>query len=306
MNSSQEEGDGAKAAGSPRPMRKTPMFTARNASRYGRQDLIREIDGIEGSSLICYVAGDETEFEPDDTLGLVDLLHNIEPGVPVDLMLHTCGGQVDTCENLIRILQAHVGDGRFRVIVPEKAKSSGTILALAADEIIMSATSELGMIDPMYDMKDHQGTVFAQSVVVYLRTFDQYAGLLSGNARNTLAEQMLMDFDAKVVAKFRGIETRVRNLAEGLLKRKGNPGYTSITRELLNSEVWRTHYQPIGADDATLLGLPVKTYSMQDPKWQRYWALYCLQREEIGRRGKMFESAFVSQMLTRPADVAED
>ena len=295
--SDQAAGDEPQDEPKPRRMRKTPMFTAVHAGRYNRQELIREIDFEEKTSLICYVGGDGTEIERDDVLSFADLLHNIGPNEPIDLMLHTSGGQVDACEKLIRLLQANLGEARLRVIVPDMAKSAGTILALAANEILMSSSSELGMIDPQYIMRDSQGNEFAHSVVVYLRAFDRYTSLLSGNVRDAVAERMLIDFDAKIVAKFKGIEQRIRTLAEGLLKRKENQQYTSIVNELMNSEKWRTHGQPIGSDDVKDIGLPVTVLPMHDPKWQRYWALYCLQRQEIGNRNKIFESAYVSQVL---------
>ena len=56
--------------------------------------------------------------------------------------------------------------------------------------------------------------------------------MLSGNAANTLAERMLIDFDAKVVAKF-STEQRIRNLAEGLLEAEvDSVCYTAIVSEI--------------------------------------------------------------------------
>ena len=294
----------AQQGSSPRPrsMSKTPMFTAIHAVRYGRQQLIREIDDVENTALICYVTGAEAEIERDDTLGFVDLLHNIQPGTAVDLLLHTGGGQVDACEKIINLLQAHVEQGKLRVVVPEMAKSAGTILSLIADEILMSSTSELGMIDPQFALKDNQGNPLTHSVVRYLHAFRSYSGRLSGGVRDTLAERMLLDFDAKVVAKFEGIEKRIRILGEGLLKRKQNPRYTAIIKELLSSEKWHTHGQPISSGDAFDLGLPIIYLPITDPSWQRYWSLYCLQRREVALDGKLFESAFVSQLVRPDSD----
>jgi ATP-dependent protease ClpP protease subunit len=289
-------------APTPRKPSKTPHFTAMNSARYSRQDLIKEIDDAEKTSLICYVGGDKTQIDHNDTRHFVDLLHNIGPGEPIDLLLNTRGGQVDACEKLIGLLQDNVGEAPLRVIVPEMAKSAGTIIALAAQEIIMSASSELGMIDPQYDFQDGKGNWVSHSVIVYLQTFRQYSGLLSGNARNTLAEQMLMDFDAKVVAKFEGIETRIRTLAERVLKINNSTNYTTIVNELLNSTTWKTHEQPIGAADAKDLGLPVIRLAMSDPRWQRYWTLFCLQRKAIGAKQKLFESSYVSQVLKKSSD----
>src|SRR5580704_15493804 len=129
------------------------MFTAMNAVRYQRQDLIREINGREKTELICYVGGFNTEIDRDDVVGFVDLLHNIGQGSAIDLLLHTPGGDVDACEKLISLIHAKTGPQPFRVIVPDMAKSAGTLMALAANLILMSTSSELGMIDPQFLMK---------------------------------------------------------------------------------------------------------------------------------------------------------
>src|SRR3954454_2427651 len=89
----------------PRAIEKTPMFTAMNAARYQRQSLIRDIE-ISRPTLLCYVAGNKAPVERIDTLGFVDMLHNVTPGDPIDLMLHTPGGDVDAAEKLITLVRS--------------------------------------------------------------------------------------------------------------------------------------------------------------------------------------------------------
>jgi len=76
-----------------RTIEKTPMFTAMNAARYQRQTLIRDIEN-GNPKLLCYVAGIKAPVDRSDTLGFVDLLHNVTPGDPIDLMLHTPGAML--------------------------------------------------------------------------------------------------------------------------------------------------------------------------------------------------------------------
>src|ERR1700722_21029744 len=87
---------------------KTPLFLATNAARYQRQNLIREIDHKCGTSLICFVVGEHREIERDDTLGFVDLLHNIQGDQAVDLMIHTVGGDVDAAQKLIALIHSRI------------------------------------------------------------------------------------------------------------------------------------------------------------------------------------------------------
>jgi hypothetical protein len=282
--------------GAKRPMSKTPMFTARHSARYERQDLIKQIDETEETHLICYVAGPNTEIDRDDIIGFVDLLHNIPEGEPIDLLLHTVGGDVDACEKLMRLVYANVGEAQLRVIVPDMAKSSGTIMALGANLILMSDSSELGMIDPQFPMRDNQGNEFWHSVIAYLEAHEEHAQALTRDPRDPVALLRLDNFDAKVLQKFQGIRDRVRTLAEDLLKRQGLPAST-ISHELMSPSRWKTHGQPISHADARQLGLNVEYRPMCDPRWAVYWKLYCLQRLAIGQRGKIFESAYVSQVV---------
>lgn len=66
--------------------------------------------------------------------------------MPIDLILHTPGGLVLAAEQIAVALQKH--RGKITVLVPHYAMSGGTMLALAADEIIMDENAVLGPVDP--------------------------------------------------------------------------------------------------------------------------------------------------------------
>lgn len=286
----------ATPATSPRSPSKTPMFTATNAGRYQRQDLIKEINKREGTELLCYVGGRGTEINRDDVVGFVDLLHNVSLHTPIDLLLHSFGGDVDACEKLIALIHAKVVDSPFRVIVPDLAKSAGTFMALGANSILMSDSSELGMIDPQFYMKDNQGNRFSHSVMAYLEAFEEHVAALRNDPKDPVALLMLDGFDPKVVRKFQGIRDRVRTFAEDLLKRRGAPA-SGIVGELMSAARWKTHGQPINHADAKQFGLPVEYLAPDSERWQSYWRLHCLQRLEVADDKKIFESSYVSQIF---------
>ncbi len=149
-NDDELAGDGAEEVlkGVVPPITKTPLYQAIHAARYQRQALIREIEVLSGNKLICYIAGISAPVDREDVVCFVDLLHNITCGQNVDLMLHTGGGDIDAAEKLMAMIRKKVSTGQVRVIVPDYAKSAGTLMALGADRIIMSDSSELGPIDP--------------------------------------------------------------------------------------------------------------------------------------------------------------
>ena len=69
--------------------------------------------------------------------------------IGLDLLLQSPGGDIDKAENIVYMCRNRFSS--FRVIVPESAKSAATLIALAADSIIMGYTSELGPIDPQIE-----------------------------------------------------------------------------------------------------------------------------------------------------------
>ena len=270
------------------------MFTAANAGRYQRQEIIKQINNRERTQLICYVGGRRTEIDRNDVVGFVDLLHNVPQKTPIDLLLHTFGGDVDACEKLIALIHAKAVDSPFRVIIPDLAKSAGTFIALGANSILMSDSSELGMIDPQFPMKDNQGNEFLHSVTAYLEAFEEHVAALRKDPNDPVALLMLDRFDPKIVRKFQGIRDRVRTFAEDLLKRRGAPA-SGIVSELMSAARWKTHGQPIKHADAKQFGLPVVYLSPDSERWLSYWRLYCLQRLEVADDSKIFESCYVSQ-----------
>jgi len=67
-------------------------------------------------------------------------------GGPADLLIETAGGWTGATEKIVSILRGLLPD--LRVIVPCRAKSNGTMLALVGNKIVMGACSELGPADP--------------------------------------------------------------------------------------------------------------------------------------------------------------
>jgi Serine dehydrogenase proteinase len=272
----------------------TPLLEAAQALRYQRQSLIEQLDRREGTSLLCFMVGEEREIDRDDTLGFVDLLHNLSPGQAVDLMIHTGGGDIDTAEKLIRMIHARVGaPTRFRVIVPELAKSAGTLMALGAATIVMSDSSELGMIDPQFVLKDVNGNEICTSVVGYLQAYEEHSRAVLANPENRAATAMLARFDPMVIRKFQGQRDRATDIAMRMLNRQGLNS-SAITEALLDLSRWKSHGQMISHADAHEIGLNITYLPPRDPGWQLYWKLHCLQRFEAGKSKKLYESAFVS------------
>jgi hypothetical protein len=275
---------------------KTPMYEAIHAPRYHRQMLIKTIEQEHKCRLICYVSGRGATIDRDDIAGFMEMLHNIQPGENIDLLLHTRGGDVDAAEKLMALVQATVGGGQFRVIIPDFAKSAGTLMALGADTLIMSDSSELGTIDPQIWSDDGRGNPICHSVLCYLDAFKDHSEALRKNPEDPVASLMLSKLDPTTLRNFEAIRDRARNFAEDQLKRKGR-NFSEIASALLDTTRWPSHGQMIKWQDARELGLGVDYLPPRSKQWQAYWQLYCLLRLAVKERQNIFESSYASLIL---------
>ena len=81
----------------------------------------------------------------DDLLAIGDQLSNFGSDNAIDLILETPGGSGEAAEDIVRLIRERFAS--MGAIVPGTAKSAGTLLAMAGDEILMSDESALGPID---------------------------------------------------------------------------------------------------------------------------------------------------------------
>lgn len=279
-----------------KPVR-TPMYEALNAPRYARQALIKEIESRTGTSLICYVSPSPLQIERSDSIGIVDLLHNVTPGTAIDLLLHSPGGDIDAAEKLITIVRKRAGTSRVRVVVPDYAKSAATLIALGADEIVMSDSSELGAIDPQISVTDPTGRTAGLSAQSYLDAFRLHASRLKKDPNDAAAMLMLSKVEPSFVRQLERRIKRSRSIAENLLQQamvKDRAEAARIARDLGNTNRWHSHGQMISQEAATGLGLSVTYLVPDDPLWLMYWRLYCLQIAAADGPVKLFESNYAS------------
>lgn len=285
---------------------KTPLFQAIHAERYQRQAIIEQIQSRTGRRLICYVSGNGCAIDRDDAVPFVDLLHNVPAGEDLDLLLHTGGGDIDAAEKLITMVRNRAGAGELRVVVPDFAKSAGTLMVLGADLVVMSDTSELGPIDPQITLSDSNGNRIPHSIQSYLDAYEEHTATLKKDPGNVAAQILLGKFDPATIKLFQAARTRAQELAESLLKRgmfRNGGNHTQTASELLDTKRWQSHAQMISWEDAQhpKIGLRVEYLSPKSDEWREYWQLYCLQRLAVKDRQKLFESDYASLVIDAPA-----
>jgi hypothetical protein len=286
---------------------KTPLFQAIHAERYQRQAIIKNIQERSGNRLICYVSGGGGAIDRDDTVPFVDLLHNVPPGENLDLLLHTGGGDIDAAEKLISMIRTRVGTATLRIVVPDFAKSAGTLMVLGADRVVMSDTSELGPIDPQIIRIDGNGNRIRHSVQSYLDAYDEHTATLAREPGNVAAQIMLGKLDPATIKLFQAVKARARKFAENQLQqgmlRDGTGNWSKAANELLDTQRWLSHAQMISWEDAQdpRIGLKVEYLDPNSDEWQENWQLYCLQRLTVGDHQKLFESDYASLLIDAPS-----
>ena len=132
-----------------------PFMQARyQALRRARQ--IAAIEKERGSRVITMIHRQETRsffslpisrmIDLEDAQQIIPAIKETPAEMPIDLVLHTPGGMVLAAMQIARALNAH--PSKVTVHVPVYAMSGGTLIALAAEEIMMDTFSVLGPIDP--------------------------------------------------------------------------------------------------------------------------------------------------------------
>lgn len=282
----------------------TPLFHSVNRDRYDRQEIIRQIESYTGRRLLVYIANlnhPQSSITRDDIAPFTELVATLNPGDNVDLMIQSPGGDPDAAENIINALISKAG--HIRMIIPQAAKSAATMMSLAADEILMSDTSELGPIDPQIPISTAYGYVYrpAQAFINGLKYIeDQHIGQAS---LNPAYFPFLQGVDAALIDWcFKSIE-HSKKLAIKWLNRSMCSGDSdkakAIAESLVNIEEYPSHGSVINFKEAEQLGLNVVYASYEDEQWQRLWRLFIRYTVEIREKEwvKVFESGYTSVTL---------
>lgn len=132
-----------------------PMISQRRL-QVRRYRAIRALERRRGSRVITLIHRQEAVsllgiplrrfIDVEDSEQVLRAIRLTPDAVPIDLVVHTPGGLVLASEQIARALHRH--PGRVTVLVPHYAMSGGTLLALAADEILMDDNAVLGPVDP--------------------------------------------------------------------------------------------------------------------------------------------------------------
>ncbi len=210
-----------------------------------RLRLMQKIEEKRGSRLIALIHRQETMsllgfpvmryINIEDSEEILRAIKLTDPNMPIDLIIHTPGGLVLAAKQIAMALKRH--PGKVTVFVPHYAMSGGTLIALAADEIIMDPNAVLGPVDPQL------GQYPAASIL----------SAVHKKKPEDVDDQTLILADVSEKA-IRQLKDTVKEILEDKMDEKK----AEELADLLSRGEW-THDYPIMYEHARELGLPVST-----------------------------------------------
>ena len=171
----------------------------------------------------------------NDAEDILEAIRRTPANQPLDIVLHTPGGLVLPALQIARAIKAH--KGKKTVYVPHYAMSGGTLIALAADQIVLNKHAVLGPIDPQI------GGLPAASIL-------RVAQKKSVDATDDYT-LVLADLSAMAIEE-------LESAAKELLKGTVSDNAAANIAQLLSSGRWM-HDFPIEAGMAKEIGLNVST-----------------------------------------------
>ncbi len=219
-----------------------PMIKQQGLER-SRIKMIRTFEERRGARLITMIHRQEAIsilgvpisrfINIEDSEHVLRAIRLTPDDMPIDIVLHTPGGLVLASEQIAHALMRH--PAKVTVFVPHYAMSGGTMIALAADEIVMDCNAVLGPVDPQL------GQYPAASVVKVMKQknvncIDDSTLILADMAEKAIRQ--VEDFLSQILADKMSAE-EARALAKVLTEGR-----------------W-THDYPITCDKLKEMGLPI-------------------------------------------------
>jgi ClpP class serine protease len=210
-----------------------------------RTDLLRRLEKQTGSRVIALVHRQETMsllgfpivryINIEDSEEILRAIKLTDKTVPINLILHTPGGLVLAARQIAHALGRH--EAKVTVFVPHYAMSGGTLISLAADEIVMDPNAVLGPVDPQ--LNEYPAASILKAV--------------SQKDKNEIDDRTLIlaDISEKAIVQ-------LKDAVRKILKQKMDGAKADVLAETLATGTW-THDYPLTYDELSEMGLPVST-----------------------------------------------
>jgi len=259
-----------------------------------RLELIKQIEKERSSAMICYITGDRDKFSTkigDDVIPILfrhlELIGNREN---IDLLLYTRGGDMVVPIRIVKIIRSFCR--KFSILIPYRAHSAGTLIALGANEVVMTKLGELTPVDPTTQHPFNPRDPVDQKKVIPISVEDITSYLLLAKDKVKVKEDKMAEIYENLT-KHSYLDPRhlhplalgnvyraqrmIRMLSERLLglhmdtKKESNKKTIEKIVNEITSDIC-IHNYPIYRDEAKMLGLNVvvPNYELERTLWNLY------------------------------------
>ena len=244
-----------------------------------RQELIRKWEAERGTKLVSYFLltdrpnlGLALQINDDAMRPLSQILKTTDDAEQLDLFLYTRGGSMNAAHNIVKTIRQK--SKRFNVIVPFRAHSAGTQIALGADKIVMGSFAQLSPIDPSTtslfnpilnpqlnpgDLNNRK-PISVEDVQSYLNLAKERTGLVSESDRLEAFRELTRNVEPLALGNVNRVYEEAQIIARDLLsmhmsKKEDGEKIEAIVKKLTQTY---THFFLVTRDDAERIGLKVE------------------------------------------------
>ena len=233
-----------------------------------QKSLIEKIEKQRDSRVLVYMTSDRPPFNTSIAEDEVRLMYDHLLALDkleqkrdrLDLFLYSRGGNVSVPWRLVSMFREFFDE--FNVLVPYKAYSAATMIALGADKVVMGRKAELGPIDPTVS-SSNGGTlqsVSVEDVSSYISFIRDQANINDQDALAQLVGKLSDDVRPLIVGMVNREQSHIRLVARKLLashRDKIEEGRLSAIVEALTEKLY-SHGHAIGRKEAKEIGLPIE------------------------------------------------
>lgn len=272
-----------------------------------RKDIIGKIENkLRGKAIVYFTSFyDEDAMISDMDAEMIEgILSTEHTGGKIILILNSAGGSGLAAERIVNVCRSYSA-GQFEVIVPHMAKSAATLICFGASRIHMSATAELGPVDPQVKYKnDATGKEEWISAQEYIRSYDELMEkAITGEAKRieTLVQQ-LVRYDARYIEQLKSVQDlsesiSVKLLKSGMMSRLNKDTIKERIKPFLLQEQTKSHSRMITIIEAKQYGLKMNEIGLQSQLWNWLWELFTRANWAVSVRSKKILETSISAIV---------
>ena len=256
----------------------------------GRREHIEALESLRGSRVITYITGDRdrcgAQIGEDAVRPLFDVLRQIGPVEKIDLFLYSKGGSTEVPWRIASALRQY--SETWNVLIPFRANSAATLLALGADEIVFGKHGELGPIDPTQHLQQPGSVVSeginVEDVMAYLRFVQDEVGLSDQSALAESLAHLSEHIGAVSLGSVHRIRTHIQDVAFRMLTSQKEPLSEHVRETIVDTLATRVyaHGHAIGYKEACEMNL--RAVAAQDDEEIAMWNLLCKYEQDLKLR----------------------